>query len=152
MWFELDRKDWREMKKGHTPYGYQIVNGEAVIDEEKADQVRKIYEGYLGGLSLTGAAKAARLDLKHRSVRVMLENRRYLGDEYYPAIIDRETFEAFETERASREKKLGRDKREKKVIEAIPAPIKFRLAKGGLILNDPYRQAEFIYNLIERED
>ena len=125
------------MKKGHTPYGYQIVNGEAVIDEEKADQVRKIYEGYLGGLSLTGAAKAAGLDLKHRSVRVMLENRRYL---------------AFETERASREKKLGRDKREKKVIEAIPAPIKFRLAKGGLILNDPYRQAEFIYNLIERED
>ena len=152
MRFGSDRKDRKNVKKGYIPYGYQIVNGEAVIDEGRAAQVRKIYEGYLSGLSLTGAAKAAGLSLKHRSVRVMLENKRYLGDEYYPAIIDRETFEAFEVERASREKRLGRDKKEKKVIEAIPAPTKFRLAKGGLILNDPYKQAEFIYSLIESED
>lgn len=140
------------MKKGLTPYGYKIVNGGAVIDEEEAAQVRKIYDGYLSGLSLTGAAKAAGLELKHRSVRVMLENRRYLGDEYYPAIIDPDTFRAFEAERLRREKMLGRDKKQKKATEAKPAPIRFRLIMPARELSDPYKQAEYIYSLIERED
>ena len=140
------------MKKGLTPYGYKIVNGGAVIDEEEAAQVRKIYDGYLGGLSLTGAAKAAGLELKHRSVRIMLENRRYLGDEYYPAIIDPDTFRAFEAERLRREKMLGRDKKQKKATEAKPAPIRFRLIMPARELSEPYKQAEYIYSLIERED
>ena len=140
------------MKKGLTPYGYKIVNGGAVIDEEEAAQVRKIYDGYLSGLSLTGAAKAAGLELKHRSVRVMLENRRYLGDEYYPAIIDPDTFRAFEAERLRREKILGRDKKQKKATEAKPAPLRFRLIMPARELSDPYKQAEYIYSLIERED
>ena len=140
------------MKKGLTPYGYKIVNGGAVIDEEEAAQVRKIYDGYLSGLSLTGAAKAAGLELKHRSVRLMLENRRYLGDEYYPAIIDPDTFRAFEAERLRREKMLGRDKKQKKAAEAKPAPIRFRLIMPARELSDPYKQAEYIYSLIERED
>ena len=140
------------MKKGLTPYGYKIVNGGAVIDEEEAAQVRKIYDGYLSGLSLTGAAKAAGLELKHRSVRVMLENRRYLGDEYYPAIIDPDTFRAFEAERLRREKMLGRDKKQKKATEAKPAPIRFQLIMPARELSDPYKQAEYIYSLIERED
>ena len=140
------------MKKGLTPYGYKIVNGGAVIDEEEAAQVRKIYDGYLGGLSLTDAAEAAGLELKHRSVRVMLENRRYLGDEYYPAIIDPDTFRAFEAERLRREKMLGRDKKQKKATEAKPAPIRFRLIMPARELSDPYKQTEYIYSLIERED
>ena len=96
------------------------MNGGAVIDEEEAAQVRKIYDGYLGGLSLTGAAKAAGLELKHRSVRVMLENRRYLGDEYYPAIIAPDTFRAFEAERLRREKKLGREINPTSVFQIKP--------------------------------
>ena len=127
------------MKKGLTPYGYKIVNGGAVIDEEEAAQVRKIYDGYLGGLSLTGAAKAAGLELKHRSVRVMLENRRYLGDEYYPAIIDPDTFRAFEAERLRREKIPYRrsepadgDVREQARYQALlPAPPQEREAGGA---------------------
>jgi hypothetical protein len=37
----------------HTPYGYKIENGIAVIDEEKADKIRFLYESYLSGLSLS---------------------------------------------------------------------------------------------------
>ena len=47
------------MSRGHTPYGYWIKNGIAVVCEEQVDQIRKIYEGYLGGLSLKNAAKEA---------------------------------------------------------------------------------------------
>lgn len=33
----------------HTPYGYEIVDGKVIVDEEKAEQIRKICENYLGG-------------------------------------------------------------------------------------------------------
>ena len=49
---------------GHTPYGYRIENGKAVIDEAAATQVRELYKNYLSGLSLTNAAKKAGLDPK----------------------------------------------------------------------------------------
>ncbi len=34
------------------PYGYVLINGEIVVDEEKADVVRSIFEYYLAGASL----------------------------------------------------------------------------------------------------
>lgn len=38
-------KDVKNM--GHTPYGYRIENGKAVIDKEKAQQIRTLYKNYL---------------------------------------------------------------------------------------------------------
>lgn len=46
---------------GHTPFGYRIENGKAVIDEAAAAQVRDLCKNYLSGLSLTNAAKEAGL-------------------------------------------------------------------------------------------
>lgn len=140
------------MSRGHTPYGYQIVNGAAVVCAEQADQIRKIYKGYLGGLSLRGAAKEAGLVLPHGSVRRMMQNPHYLGDEFYPAIIDRETYDAFEEERRRREKALGRDNRERKTVETGPAPTAFRMRPAEQTFTDPYRQAEYMYSLIESEE
>jgi hypothetical protein len=87
MWNHTKGKDVR--KVAHTPYGYRIENGIAVIDEEKAEKVRNLYKGYLSGLSLSVAAKTAGIDAYHRTAGRMLRNERYLGDDYYPAIIDR---------------------------------------------------------------
>ena len=42
---------------GHTPYGYRIENGIAVIDKTTANQVQQLYKNYLCGLSLANAAK-----------------------------------------------------------------------------------------------
>ena len=50
---------------GHTPLGYRIENGTAVIDEEAAAKVRQLYKNYLGGLSLTNAAKEAGINALH---------------------------------------------------------------------------------------
>ena len=44
---------------GHTPYGYKIENGKAVIDETAAEKLRILFDNYLNGLSLQTAAKAA---------------------------------------------------------------------------------------------
>ena len=44
---------------GHTPFGYKIENGLAVINTDAATQIKELYENYLSGLSLSGAAKKA---------------------------------------------------------------------------------------------
>ena len=59
---------------GHTPFGYRIEDGKAVIDEAAAAQVRDLYKNYLSGLSLTNAAKEAGLDLLHAGAKRMMLN------------------------------------------------------------------------------
>ena len=86
------------MGRGHTPFGYRIENGVAVVCEKEVAQIRKLYEGYLNGLSLVAAAAEAGLTLKHTSVKCIMQNPHLLGDDFYPAIIDQETYDAFEAE------------------------------------------------------
>ena len=137
--------------RGHLPFGYKIENGIAVVCEEEADQLRKMYEGYLGGRCIKEAASQVGQSRTHASVKRMLQNPHYLGDDFYPAIIDRETFDAFETERIRREKALGRDDRQKSTVAVLPAPTAFWMRKKTQTFSDPYRQAEYMYSLIESE-
>ena len=41
---------------GHTPYGYRIENGIAVIDNDAVDRLRNLYKNYLAGMGLMSAA------------------------------------------------------------------------------------------------
>ena len=134
----------------HIPYGYKIENGKAVIDEEKAEQVRKLYKGYLSGLAYIPAAEAAGLKLYHTSAKKMMQNKYYLGDDYYPTIIDKETFDAAEAERVKRQVKLGRvfDEKPGKASKIASG---FMMPKVQIKYEDPIRQAEYIYSLIESE-
>ena len=34
-------------RRGHSPFGYRIENGRAVVDEKEAGQIRQIISGYL---------------------------------------------------------------------------------------------------------
>ena len=36
----------------HTPFGYRIRKGKAVIDEPAAEKIRQLYKNYLTGMSL----------------------------------------------------------------------------------------------------
>lgn len=78
---------------GHIPYGYRIEDGKAVVDDKAAEQVKELFSGYLSGLSLKNAAIKAGIDCYHATVSRMLQNKQYLGDEFYPSIIDEEIFE-----------------------------------------------------------
>lgn len=42
---------------GHTPLGYKIENGVAVIDRKATAKVLNLYKNYLSGLSLIKSAK-----------------------------------------------------------------------------------------------
>ena len=78
---------------GHTPFGYRIENGTAVIDEPAATKLRQLYKNYLSGMSLSKAAAEAGIPTYHGTAKRLMETAHYLGDDFYPAIIDKETFD-----------------------------------------------------------
>ena len=135
---------------GHTPFGYKIENGSAVVDEAAAGQIRQIFRSYLEGDSLETAAKKAGVISFHGGISRMLKNKHYLGDEYYPTIIDRETFDKAEQERMRRAAALGRIK-EPVVQEKILIPTVFHTKPVEQTFDDPFLQAEYAYSLIESE-
>ena len=135
---------------GHTPFGYKVENGKAVIDETSAAKLKMLYTNYLSGMALVKAAKVTGIDTYHGTVSKMLANRRYLGDNFYPQIIDEETFHAAQVERKKRAKSLGRDHfvSEPSVLEV---PTEFSILPALQHFDDPAQQAEYIYSLIESE-
>lgn len=135
---------------GHTPFGYRIENGKAVIDNEAAEQIRALYRSYLSGDSLRTAAHKAGIESFHAGIGKMLRNAHYLGDEYYPAIIDPDTFAAADAERIKRATKLGRIWEPKEKNEVV-FPTVFRVNEGTQQFDDPFQQAEYAYSLIETE-
>ncbi|MFA7628647.1 MAG: recombinase [Candidatus Dojkabacteria bacterium] len=132
----------------HIPIGYQIENGKALIDEEAAEKIKVLFQSYLSGDSLETAAKKAGIKSSHSGIGRLLRNKRYLGNEYYPAIIDSDTFQAAEAERFLRAEQLGRIKKPEREKEVI-YPTDFRIQKGTVEFDDPFAQAEYIYSLIE---
>jgi hypothetical protein len=134
----------------HIPYGYRVENGRAVIDEDAAGRVRTLFDAYLSGDSMNTAAGKAGIKSFHAGIGRMLTNTCYLGDGFYPAIIDEETFAAAEAERASRAEKLGRIQKPKEPKKAV-FPTSFRMREGTEKFDDPFEQAEYAYSLIEPE-
>ena len=135
---------------GHTPYGYRIENGKAVVDEIASEKVKRLYKGYLEGLSLMDAAKEAGIDCYHATAAKMLQNKHYLGDEFYPPIIDEDTFEKAKTERRKRAEKLGRVWDPKEESQVDPE-MKFKAKPLEEKYDSPFKQAEYAYSLIESE-
>lgn len=70
--------------------------------------MRDFFQNYISGMILVPVAEKVGLKLYHGSAGRMLRNKKYLGDDYYPAIIDKETFDKAEEIRMSRAKALGR--------------------------------------------
>lgn len=136
---------------GYVLFGYRIKNGKAFIDEVAAEKIRQLYKNYLAGLSLENAAMEAGIDASHGTVKRIMENRRYLGDDFYPEIIDTYTFTETMLELERRKKALGRTNRIKPVIQKT-TPVNFRFSEIKEYHDSPAAQAEYLYSLIESED
>lgn len=135
----------------HTPYGYDIVGGKAVVNEEQASNIHKICENYLSGMSFISAAADVGLTMSHCGVKRMIQNKKLLGDSFYPAILTEETARQIEKERIRREKALGRDQRGHKKIEKAKVHTVFSMPRVPRKYDNPIRQAEFAYSLIKSE-
>lgn len=124
-----------------------------MIIPEEAEQIRQIFTGYISGLSLIEAAKNAGLTMTHSSAKRLLQNKHYLGDEFYPAIVDEKTFHAAEAEHQHRLEIMGRNYYKTGTTPAeLPVKTRFSMKPVMKKLTNPYEQAAYIYSLIESEE
>lgn len=103
----------------HISIGYKLTDGKIVLDKEKAEVVKRIFQEYLKGLSTHKIAQGLMAEgfpnannnpsWNHGSIGRILENSKYLGDVIHPQIIDEKTFELVQKRRKSVATKLGRN-------------------------------------------
>lgn len=104
----------------HIPIGYKLVDGKIEVDREKVKVIRKIFTDYLKGSSMKKIAedlskrgflnKNNKPNWYHGSIGRILEDSKYLGDEIYLQIIDKETFQAVKEKRREKNKHYARTK------------------------------------------
>lgn len=132
----------------HTPYGYDIVGGAAVINEEQAANLRKLCENYLSGMSFVQAAKDVGLEMKHSGVKRLMQNPRYLGDDFYPAILTAEIAQTVEAERLRRDALYKGTRYTKETVTTV-IPTRFSMKRTAPKYHNPIKQAEYAYRQIK---
>ena len=131
----------------HLPYGYRIENGVCVIDDKESEILKKLFNSYLEVGTLLGASDKSGFNTKsHACVKRNLINKRYLGDDYYPKIIEKELFEKV-NEKLKEKHRKGKPSKEKTYQEIIG----FRIKKEEENILDPFELAAHRYSLIECE-
>lgn len=131
----------------HTPYGCTIVDGK-VVNEKEAKILQKICDNYISGMSFVAAAKSVGLKVKHYGVKRLMLNKRYMGDDFYPAILTEEIMKKVEEERTRREKVLGRDRNKQAKANMAVVYIKFYIPQIDMKYENPKKQVEYVYSLI----
>ena len=128
-------------------YGYTIRDGRLEVEEKEAENIRKIFKNYLAGNALIKSADLAGLKKNSSSVKRLLTNKKYLGNDIYPKIIDEESFEKASQMLKERAVAMGRvwEKEE----EIIKVPCKFRYKEVESLPLDPFERASYKYRLIE---
>lgn len=102
----------------HIPLGYSVAQGKVQIDPETSQVVQDIYQAYDNGASCNTIAK----DLTAKGIQTanqkavwhccmvgkILENQKYLGDGFYPQMIEEALFQRVQNRRKERAEKLGK--------------------------------------------
>jgi hypothetical protein len=122
-------------------YGYKIINGEAV--KQDSDKVSALFQAYLSGLSLNASAEKAGIEKHHREITNILSDRHYLGDDFYPAVIDQKTFDQVQVEMQKRKKHYQRHPKQLRI------PMHFTASQPVDHYDDPVKEAEYLYSLIK---
>lgn len=97
------------MKNRRFPYGYEMQNGLIVICLKEADTVKQIFSQYLNGKNLKNIAERltenqieflpGEYNWNKSRIKRMIEDKRYIGGDNYPTIIDKNTFQRANVEK-----------------------------------------------------
>ena len=100
------------MKNRRFPYGYEMQNGLIVICLKEADTVKQIFSQYLNGENLKNIAERltenqieflpGEYNWNKSRIKRMIEDKRYIGGDNYPTIIDKNTFQRANVEKNNR--------------------------------------------------
>lgn len=89
------RQEGRQI--GRVPMGYKVVDGEVVLDTEKAELVKGIFKAYASGE--TAWKISTRLEIKPSTVSYILKNRFYANSKtngWHEPLVSLELFEAIQ--------------------------------------------------------
>ena len=125
-------------------YGYRIENGEAVIEPREAERVRAAFDSFRKHGNLTQALRDSVIQKNHPFMSLMLANPKYKGDEFYPEIIDDNTFEEVQTKRQKKKRPASKN-------TDIKPGTRFRFLdyKDEELPTDPVARATYVYERIE---
>lgn len=134
----------------HTPIGYDILNGNIVLNQD-AEKIQVLFSNYYGGLSLHESGKESGILKNHAGIKRILQNRKYIGECGYPAIIDKGLFDKVQSMIENRakqyaERNLSKPKKYYSVRTSFSIP---RVIKR---FDDPILQAEYVYSLIAESE
>lgn len=100
------------MKNRRFPYGYEMQNGLIVICLKEAYTVKQIFSQYLNGENLKNIAERltenqieflpGEYNWNKSRIKRMIEDKRYIGGDNYPTIIDKNTFQRANVEKNNR--------------------------------------------------
>lgn len=130
-----------------VPFGYRVEGGKVTVEETEAAQLRQMLENYIGGMSYRAAAESVGCNFTHARMKRLMQDRRYIGDETYPAIIEPTLLEAAERERQTRAERMGRTHRKHKERSSAVG-LHFRMGKPRQTSEDPFEQAAHVYEAI----
>lgn len=108
------------MKNRNIPFGYQYTDGVITVNPSEAETVKAICDAYLGGKSLLTISKQLNEQAveyipgvtswnKARLMRI-LEDKRYLGTDAYPAILEEAIYETIQSTKTGRNTQKGTDR------------------------------------------
>lgn len=132
----------------HIPYGYKIERGLAIVIDEQAVRIRSLYHAFLEGLSIDAAGKQAGIPLSRSAIGKILANPVYLGDGYYPQLIEETLFDKVQEERAARASSASPAARSR-APAAVPVQTSFHLRSLPRKEGDPVADAHNLYKSIE---
>ena len=93
-----------------TVYGYQFKDGILQADKEQSKFVQEIFNVYNSGISVSRLKDHIEgLEINRVKLNDMLSDKRYMGDENFPKIIEPELFEAVQQMKKERRKAIGKE-------------------------------------------
>ena len=98
------------MNRKVTVYGYQFIDGMLQTDEEQSRFVQEIFRVYNSGVPVSRLKDHIEgLEINRVKLNDMLSDKRYMGDENFPKIIEPELFEAVQQMKKERRKAIGKE-------------------------------------------
>ena len=98
------------MGKKVTVYGYRFEEGILQADKEQSGFVQEIFNVYNSGISVSRLKDHIEgLEINRVKLNDMLSDKRYMGDENFPKIIEPELFEAVQQMKKERRKAIGKE-------------------------------------------
>lgn len=98
------------MNRKITVYGYQFIEGMLQADEEQSRMVQEFFRVYNSGVPVSRLKDHIEgLEIHRVKLSDMLSDKKYLGNEVFPKIIDQELFEAVQKRKEERRKAIGKE-------------------------------------------